>query len=104
DHDRDLDVAVVLALPEERLERGLQVVEVLVGQIEPRAQAADDEMRDVAEVLLRGDDERDLVRHERAPPASRSSSSSSCSRRAAASLPACTACFQLRRALKSDAP
>src|SRR5581483_1788171 len=55
------------------------------------------------EVLFGRDDEPDLVAAHTVP-ASRSSVSRSSSRRAAASLPACTAWRQSRRALKSAAP
>src|SRR5205085_251706 len=79
------------------------VVEVLERQIVPRGETTNDKMRDVPEVLLRGQDEPDLIRHV-ASPTSCSSSRSSRSRRAAASLPACTACRQSRLVLKSEAP
>src|SRR5581483_11735941 len=100
----DRDVAVVVAAGEQRLERDLQVLELLVRQLEPGAEPADDEVRDVVEVLLRRQDERDLVAHGRSSPASRSSSSSSRSRCAEAALPACTAWRQSRFVLKSAAP
>ena len=62
------DVAVVVAAAQQAVECGLQVVEILVGQVEPRAEPAEHELRDAAEILLRGYDERDLVTHARPHP------------------------------------
>ena len=88
--EADVHVGGVVTTAEQRVERGLQVVEILVGQVGANAEPAEHEVRDLPEVLLRREDERDLVAHVLSP-ASRSSSPSSRSRRAAASLPVCTA-------------
>ena len=69
----DDELVRVVAEREQRLDPDLQVVEVVVGHVEPHGEAAGDEVGDRPEVLLRRDDEPDLVgRH---VPASRSSSS-----------------------------
>ena len=86
----DREIALVVAAAEDSIERHFEVLELLEGQLETCRQPTDDEARDLVEVLLRRQDESDLVVHV-GSSASRSSSRSSCSRRAAASLPACTA-------------
>ena len=86
---RDDELVRVVTECEQRLDPDLQVVEIVVRHVEPHREAAGDEVGDRPEVLLRRDDEPDLVcRH---VPASRSSSRRSLSRRAAASFPAWTA-------------
>src|SRR5581483_5558741 len=99
----DGHLAVVVAEPEHGVERDLEILEVVEREVVMGGEPAGDEVRDRPEVLFGRDDEPDLVAAHTVP-ASRSSVSRSSSRRAAASLPACTAWRQSRRALKSAAP
>ena len=61
DGERDREVALVVAAAEHRIERHFEVLELLVGGLEAGCQPADDEACDLVEVLLRRQDELDLV-------------------------------------------
>src|SRR5207237_2034387 len=57
----DGDVAVLDRSLQHRVQRGLEIVEDLEGEVQPRGDAAEDEVRDLVERLLSRNRQGDLV-------------------------------------------
>src|SRR5262249_47737109 len=105
DRHSDLSLSLTPAL-EQPVERDLEILELIVGQVEANCEPSEHEMGDAEELPLAGKAQADLVPAHvcSPPPCACSSSARSRSRRCAASLAASTAARQSRRARSVAVP